>query len=484
MRFRLTTMPAAAEPEPADEHGLWTPERRPLTVGLVSTVTLIAFEALAVATVMPLAGRELGTLALYGWAFTAFFLASMLGIVGAGVAVDRYGVRLPFVTGVTVFALGLAVGGLALSMPMLVAGRAIQGVGGGVLTPVAYVIIARGYPDAARPKMFAILSSAWVVPALVGPAVAGTIGDHLSWRIVFLGLLPIIAAAGGLTMWAIRRQGERLDAARQAAAREGVRRLGRAIVVAAATALLLAGLSDPLSTHGPILAVAGVAVGLPAISGLLPAGTLVARAGLPAVVLARGALTFGFFSAGAYLPLAMVSIRGTTAFQAGLAVTASALSWTLGSWIQARRNASWGERRLVQLGFAAVFAGIALTAAILVPGIPVYAAVVTWAIGGLGMGMAYSSISLLVLRGADPAEQGRATAALSLSEVIGTSIGTGLGGAAVAAATVAGWPEAVGVAGAFLIAALAAAAGLLLTARLPGRPRVPRPSLGAVESLP
>ncbi|MDQ3881425.1 MAG: MFS transporter, partial [Chloroflexota bacterium] len=431
-----------ATASPADDAGVWSPARRPLTVGLVATVTLIAFEALAVATVMPLAGAELHGTALYGWTFSAFALASMLGIVGAGAAVDRYGVRPPFITGIAVFAIGLGIGGLAVSMPMLVAGRAVQGIGGGILTPVAYVLIARGYSERARPKMFAILSSAWVVPALVGPAVAGTVGDHVTWRLVFLGLLPILTAAGLLTTVAIRGQSDRGNAGRQTTAREGLARLARAVVVAAGTALLLAGLGNPVSVTGAAMVVAGAVAVVPALVGLLPPGTLTARRGLPAVILSRGVLTFAFFGAGAYLPLALVSVRGTTAFEAGLTITASALSWTTGSWIQARRNAVWGERRLVQAGFGAVLLGIASTAAILHPAVPVFVAVLTWALGGLGMGMAYASIALLVLRTAEEREQGRATSALSLSELVGTSLGTGVGGAAVAAATSAGWPAA------------------------------------------
>ena len=464
---------------------VWTPERRPLTIGLVATVTLVAFEAMAVATVMPLAGGELGDVTLYGWTFTAYFLASMLGIVGAGAAVDRWGVRLPFVAGVAVFAIGLAIGGLATSMPMLVAGRAVQGIGGGVLTPVAYVMIARGYPETARPKMFAILSSAWVVPALVGPAVAGSIGDRLSWRFVFLGLLPIIAIAGALTVGAVRRLGDTLDGAGVATAREGAGRLARAVVTGIGATLVLEGLRNPLSLFSAGLMVAGVVIGLPALAGLLPAGSLVARPGVPAAIFSRAALAFAFFGAEAYLPLALVSARGTTAFEAGLALTAAALSWAAGSWIQARRSATWGERRLVQLGFGLALLGIASTSVVLLPAVPVYVAIGTWAIVGLGMGLAYASTTLVILRTVAPEEQGSVTSALSLAEVVGVSVGTGLGGASIAAMATAGLSPVLGLAGAFAIAAAVAVLGGLLAARLPGRADAgARPALGAVESMP
>ncbi|HEX5451298.1 MAG TPA: MFS transporter, partial [Candidatus Limnocylindrales bacterium] len=105
------------------------------------TVTLVAFESLSVATVMPIVGRELGGLALYGWVFSAFFLGDLVGIVVAGRMADRGSLRGPFALGLGLFALGLLVGGLAPSMPILIGGRAIQGFGAGAVPTVAYVSI-------------------------------------------------------------------------------------------------------------------------------------------------------------------------------------------------------------------------------------------------------------------------------------------------------------------------------------------------------
>src|SRR5664279_90329 len=124
--------------------GVWAPERRALTVGLVATITLVAFEALAVGTVMPLVARELGGLELYGWAFSGFFLGNLVGIVAAGGAIDRGGLRRPLAAGLALFGVGLLIGGLATSMPMLVLGRIVQGAGAGAVPAVAYVGIRRG----------------------------------------------------------------------------------------------------------------------------------------------------------------------------------------------------------------------------------------------------------------------------------------------------------------------------------------------------
>src|ERR1700722_19691516 len=136
--------------------GIWAPAHRPLTVGLVLAVTFVAFEALAVATILPVVGRQLGDLRLYGWVFSAFLLASLIGIVLAGTLADRVPLGRPMLAGLVLFAVGLVIGGTAPDMLVLVAGRAVQGLGAGVVPAVAYVAISRCYAEEARPRMFAV----------------------------------------------------------------------------------------------------------------------------------------------------------------------------------------------------------------------------------------------------------------------------------------------------------------------------------------
>src|SRR5262252_6114214 len=119
--------------------GLWAADRRPLTIGLAATVTFVAAEALAVITVMPLVARDLHGLGLYGFVFSAFLLGTMVGIVAAGRAADRYGPAIPYVCGIVIFGVGLTVAGLAPSMLVLIAGRTLQGLGAGAVPAVAYV---------------------------------------------------------------------------------------------------------------------------------------------------------------------------------------------------------------------------------------------------------------------------------------------------------------------------------------------------------
>ena len=126
---------------------------------------------------MPIVAKDLGGLDLYGWVFSAFFLGSLLGIVVAGIMIDRGGLTRPFLTGVGLFSLGLLIGGLAPTMGVLVAARAIQGLGAGAIPAVAYVSIGRALPERPRPRS-SQRSRRPVIPGVIGPSVARHVAEN------------------------------------------------------------------------------------------------------------------------------------------------------------------------------------------------------------------------------------------------------------------------------------------------------------------
>jgi MFS family permease len=449
--------------------GLWAPQTRGLTAGLVLSITFVASEALAVVTVMPLVARDLGGLRLYGWVFSAFMLGSVVGIVAAGREADRRGPAIPFVAGLVLFGAGLAVAGLAPSMEVLVAGRVLQGLGAGAVPSVAYAAIGRSFPGPLQARMMAVLSTAWVVPGLAGPAVAAEVAHVFGWRWVFLGLLPVVAVAGAIAVPALVRLGP------PGAGPVQEHQLIHGIVVAAGATMILAGLTliagsgstaaAGTAAAGAALIVAGVAAGLPSLRRLVPAGTLTARPGLPATILSRGLLTFTFFGADAYVTLAITAVRHRSPLLAGIAVTGATLGWTAGAWVQARLSENWQGRRFVRTGLVIVLAGIAGMVLVLQPSVPVAVGLAAWTVAGLGMGLAYAPLSLMMLRHASPGREGRASASLNLADVLGTALGIGVGGAAVAAGAGRNLP--LGIAAAFAASAAVGVVALMVTRRLP-----------------
>jgi len=455
----------AAEAASVDD-GVWAPERRRLTVALVLTITLVAFESLAIATVMPVVADDLGGLGLYGWVFSGFFLGSLLGIVMAGRAADRRGTRLPFAVGLALFSVGLVVGGAAQSMPMLVAGRVAQGMGAGVIPAVAYTTVGRAYPAALRPRVFAVFSSAWVIPGVLGPAAASALAGWLSWRVVFLALLPLVALAAILALPALA-DGPPDDADDGAAPPDDDRPRDAAVLVAGA-ALVLGGLGAHQLALAAALVVVGGLLGAWAFVRLVPEGTLSLHPGLPAAVATRGILTFAFFGTDAYVSLAATEAHGAPTWVAGLALTGATLAWTAGAWVQDRVVVARGPRWLVRRGFAILAAGIALTLLALGP-VPVGLLVAAWAVGGLGIGLCYAPISATVLGEAAPGQEGTASASLQLTDVLGVALGTGVGGVFVALGEGRGWATASSLTIAFAIALAVALGGVMAAGRLPRR---------------
>jgi MFS family permease len=451
----------------AETDGLWSPARRPLTIGLVLTITLVASEALAVSTAMPIVARDLGGLDLYGLVFSAFFIGSLFGIVAVGGLIDRRGVVLPFVIGLVLFAIGLAIGGLAPSMQVLIGARFIQGIGGGTIPPVAYVAIGRSLPERLRPQMFALLSTAWILPGVLGPAIAGSIAEIFNWRWIFLGLLPLIVFSGAIALRGLRplpRTSSSPDPS--AVERPASRRVLDAVLLALGVVLVTGGLEGDTPARIIGLSAVGLLLIGFAYRRLTPAGTLRARRGYPAAILLRGILTFAFFSVDAYVALLLVDVRGWSAIGAGIALTAATLSWTAGSWTQARLSTRIPPEQFVLVGFPVVAIGVAALGAILIPGVPALLAVPIFAFAGFGMGLTYAQFALIVLRDVPIAVQGTGTAGLMLSDVIGTALGTGVAAAAVSTAVRSGLGPGPGIGVAIGVGTVVALLGFLLAPRL------------------
>jgi MFS family permease len=342
----------------------------------------------------------------------------------------------------------------------------VQGLGAGCIASVAYVCLGRGYPEQVKPRMIAILASAWVVPGLVGPSLAGVIAIFAGWRWVFLGLIPVLPFATLLVVPSLRK----LTYATTSPS-WNLSRLFAAVGLVIGAGMALAGLQVPSLPLAIAVTLIGLAVGIPSLHRILPAGTLLAKAGLPAAIATMGLLSLGFFGADAFLPLTLISIRGQSTLFAGAALTASTLAWTAGSWLQARLAPRQGRRLLVTTGLLLIMLGITGIGCVLLPGVPVTLAIVSWGVGGLGMGLSYSTVSLVVLETAPADQQGAATASMELASVLGSALGTGLGGVIIALVASSRELPSTGIALVDVLVVAVIGVGILAAARLPGRPK-------------
>jgi MFS family permease len=461
---RVTTAPATQQ---TVARSIFSPAYRSTSGGILVLVTLIAFEAMAVAAALPTAARQVHGIAAIGWAFTGFLVSDLVGMVVSGQVCDRRGPRLPMILGLVGFTAGLAIAGTATSMAQLVAGRCVQGFGGGLLITAIYVVLGTAYPDELRPKIFTAISSAWVLPSLLGPVVSGTLSQHVSWRLVFLGLLPLVVVGAGLLVPVLRR----MDAVAASAPLADPRRVLRAVAAAAGVAALTAAGQHPslLSVPVAVLGVGALAWGL---RTLLPPGTVVVRPGVSAAVAMRGLFAGAFFGVESMVPLTQSVQHGFGATVAALPLVVSGVAWWLGSWLQAREHGDDDPRRgvtLIRTGFALIAVAAVLVAVGAQPRMSGWLIFAAWALAGLGAGMTWSSIGVLLLRYTNDDDRGADSAALQLSDAVSSAVTTGVAGVLVATAA----RGVFGYTAAFTLLDLAMAGVAGLGVAVAGRARAP-----------
>ncbi|MEE1838008.1 MFS transporter [Streptomyces sp. SP17KL33] len=423
---------------------------RGLSIGIVSVVLLIAFEAMAVGTAMPVAARELNGISVYGFAFSAYFTTSLFGMVLSGQWADRRGPLGPLTAGIGAFAAGLVLSGTAGAMWLFVLGRAVQGLGGGLVIVALYVVVGRAYPERLRPSIMAAFAASWVIPSVVGPLASGAVTEQLGWRWVFLGIPALVVLPLGLALPQIRRRASgpvtaasavAPGASASASVSDSVsapapsfdrRRIRLAFGISLGAGLLQYAAQD-LSWWSLVPAAAGAGLLVPAVSGLLPKGTYRAVRGLPSVVLLRGVAAGSFVAAESFVPLMLVTQRGLSPTLAGFSLAAGGGTWALGSWVQARARVEPYRERLMTVGMVLVAMATTTLPGVLVDSVPVWIVAVAWAFGCFGMGLVISSTSVLLLELSAPEEAGTNSAALQISDGLTNALLLAAGGAAFAA---------------------------------------------------
>lgn len=433
--------------------GILSPAYLATTVGMFGLIAFVAFESMAVTTVMPSVARDLDGFDLYALSFAAPLASGVVGMVGAGTWSDRVGPRGPLLVAMALFSLGLLVCGTAPTMEVLIVGRVVQGLGGGALVVGVYVLVGLVYPSVLQPAIFASFAAAWVLPSLFGPGLAALVAGAVGWRWVFTGTIVVVLLALVLVAPTLRRM-----VAHPEGTTTSVSRLGWACVAAVAVlALELLG-----SAGGPasVAAVGALLLVLVALSRLLPVGTLTGRRGLPAVVATRGLLAASFFSAEAYVVYVLQDRWSLSVGQAGVALTIVGVVWALASQGQSRLGARITHERAMRCGTAVVLAGllVLLVAVALRAGgtdLPAALPIAAYVLAGAGMGFAYPRTSVAMLAESTDRDRGLNSSALSVADSLGAALALSVSGVAYAAARSGGADPFV------VVYALAGAVGVL-----------------------
>jgi len=390
---------------------LFQGSRGKLTAGILLVEFLVAVEALVVVAIMPAVRRDLGGLEYYGLVFTGFSLAALVASPIGGRSADRRGPARPFLAFAAVFIAGTVLCGLAPTMPALVLTRVLQGLGAGGAYTVALTALTRSYDDAGRARVLALLAGAWIIPGLLGPSYGALLAGSIGWRWAFFSILPLIVVAIALAFPGLR--------AIKPAARSDA--------------------TSPRRWPPP--------------------------AGMPAAILTIFFLIFAFIGAEYFIPLMLTAVRGRSLTEAGIVVTLGTVSWSAGNWWQSRAVNRISARSLGRVGaaiLALAIVGIMLSLADL----PLPVAYASWLLAGVGMGIAYPTAYLVIMRAAPAGGEGAAVSAQQVAERLALALGGALGGTSIAMALAVHASLVAGLLGALVLSLASALAALALAPRL------------------
>ena len=427
-----------------------------LTAGIVLVEFLVAVESLVVIAIMPAIRNDLGGLEFYGLVFAGFSLAALVLSPIAGRSADRRGPAQPFLLYGLLFIAGTVLCGLAPSMPSLAIARVVQGAGAGGAYTVALAAVTRVYPESGRARVLALLAGAWILPGLLGPSYGVVMAATVGWRWAFFSIVPLAAIALALA-WPVLRD-------LPPVARPTELAIGWPLALAAGVSALVGGLSLLSWLSLPLVAL-GIWLTWFALGHILPVGWRRARPGPPAAVTTIFLLILAFIGADYFIPLMVTGVRGRSLTEASVVITLGTVSWSVGNWWQSRAISRRSSVALVRLGGAILTIAIVGIIATLA-GAPLAVAYIAWFAGGLGMGIAYPTAYLVIMQGADAEGAGSAVSSEQVAERLALALGGGLGGVCVALALTLHASLAVGLAGAFGLALLAAVGGILLAPRV------------------
>jgi EmrB/QacA subfamily drug resistance transporter len=412
--------------------------RRLLMVASLALGLLLgALDQFVFATALPTMVGELGGLSSLLWVNTAYILTGTVAMPAYGVLGDRLGRRTVFVAAMAIFLVGSVIGGLATSMPVLIAARAIQGLGGGGLLILVQAIVADVIAARERLPYLTAVDAVFAVAAVSGPVIGGWLTDTVGWRWAFwinlpVGLVAIVAALVLLPASPRPVRRVRFD-------------LGGALVLAAAVNLLVlltawAGTrlpwTSPLLVGLAVAAVVAVLVFLRiearTADPVLPLDLLASR-NVALAVSAGLLLGLAVFGTIGYLPSYLQLVQGLTPTRAGLMMLTLIAGLALATTAAARLVRRTGRYKALPVVGAAVVAAALLGLASLDPGDGLPEVGLYLFALGTGIGCAWEVLVLVVQNAVQPDQVGVATAANGFFRELGVLLGTALVGAVFAA---------------------------------------------------
>jgi len=335
-------------------------ERGPILGAVMLATALVAIDSTILAAAVPAIVTDLGGFTQFPWLFSIYLLAQAVSVPIYGKLADSVGRKPVMLTGVGLFLLGSVLCGFAWSMPLLIAARAVQGLGAGATLPMSMTIVGDIYTVEERARVQGFIASVWGMASIVGPTLGGLFSEYLSWRWIFFVNLPIGALA---VVMLVRHLHE--DVVRR---RHRIDYAGATLLAVGGSLLVLALLqgghswawdsAQSLTLLGASAAalVAFVVVQRRAAEPILPLWIFRHRimVGANLVSLLVGAVLIGLTS---YIPTFAQGVLGFGALLSGFALAAMTIGWPIAAGTAGRLYMRLGFRDTSLIGTAFIIAG-------------------------------------------------------------------------------------------------------------------------------
>lgn len=406
-------------------------------VALTGGVAMHAINVHIVTTILPSVVHDIGGIDYYAWNVTLFVVTSIIGATLTSKLLQRLGARGACLLALAVFGSGAMLCAAAGDMAWMLAGRAVQGIGGGLLAALGYALIALVFEPRLWSRAIALVSGMWGLSTLLGPAVGGLFAASGHWRMAFFALLPLLLLQAMLVYRQLAPQAlRRVDDAPQAMP------LARILLLAAAVLLVaLAGQAEQ-GWLALLCVLAGVALGLllarrdgkggRAGIRLLPRdGYHLSRT--MGCVFAVIALLVMASCVEIFIPYFLQTLHGYAPLAAGYATAAMAGGWSAGSLCGSGQSGAMARRMiglgpwLMALGLMAL--AILLPATLLAPGVLADVLIVAaLATTGLGIGMGWPHLVARAMRSARAGEENLTSSAITTVQLVAMAMGAALAG--------------------------------------------------------
>ena len=385
-------------------------------------IWLHAADSLIVATMLPSIVADIGGAGLVGWSVSLYEIASVVAGAASALLTLRYGLRKPMSMAAMIFGFGCFLAAVSPSMELLLAGRCLQGLGGGGLVAMAFVAVGAIFPRRYIARALAVVSTFWGISAFLGPLIGGIFVEFSTWRWGF-GFFAI--QAFGLAIWI----GWRPDLAAPKTAETGrfpLRRIG--LLFLAVLFISFGGVHVSL-VQTSVLVGAGIVSlavflrldGRAIVDRLLPKSPIdlgTPTGGAMVMILSMSIATVALTAFG---PLLTTAIHGISALTAGYIVACSSIGWTLAA-VAVSGSPERLDRQMIVIGILLVFASV-LGFLYAVPNGPVWLIAVFAAMDGAGFGMAWTFILRRTTALAAPEEQQRVAGAMPTVQRLGFALG-------------------------------------------------------------